>query len=131
VPDSNIHQTLLDAAADAARFSLAPYSATNVGAAALCADGSIITGTNLETAAWVPGLHAETSVIAQWQLRGCPDVTHLVVVAINPTRPLPPCGMCRQLLIEHLGPELKVWTKDGYVTLETLLPLAFGAKDLS
>lgn len=131
VNETQIRQLLEDVAYKAATLSISPYSATKVGAAVLTDSRNVITGANLESAAWVPGLHAETSVVAHWQMQGCPPVTHLFVGALDPSRVLSPCGMCRQLLIEHFGAELMVWTLDGWVTLGSLLPLHFGAKDLS
>ncbi len=118
-------------ALSAAGYSKSEYSHTRVGAAALTTASVVLSGTNLETAAWVPGLHAETSVVAHWQMRGCPEVTHLVVMATDPDRPLSPCGMCRQLLFEMFGGALQLWTPQGWVQLSTLLPMAFGSKDLS
>ena len=131
VNETQIRQLLEDAAHQAATLSISPYSSTKVGAAALTHSHDVITGANLESAAWVPGLHAETSVVAQWQMQGCPLVTHLFVVALEPSRVLSPCGMCRQLLVEHFGADVMVCTIEGWVTLGSLLPLHFGAKDLS
>lgn len=132
--------TLHSAALQAATLSRSEYSSTKVGAAALTTDGDVIRGTNLETAAWVPGLHAETSVVAAWQMLGQPSVSHLVIVSLDPDRVLAPCGMCRQLLYEMFGGELLVWGLgsaqssspiETWTPLSTLLPWAFGPKDLS
>jgi cytidine deaminase len=42
-----------------------------------------------------------------------------------------PCGRCRQVLIEHGGPELLIAKPGGVVSLGELLPQAFGLKDLA
>ncbi|MEZ5138390.1 MAG: cytidine deaminase [Acidimicrobiales bacterium] len=43
---------------------------------------------------------------------------------------LAPCGRCRQILFEFGGPDLAIDTGDGIVTLDALLPGAFGPADL-
>ena len=41
-----------------------------------------------------------------------------------------PCGRCRQLLWEHGGPQLVLWTARGERPMSDVLPDAFGASDL-
>ena len=57
VPDEEL--PLVNAALKATEQSYAPYSEFHVGAAALLADGTIVTGSNQENAAYPSGLCAE------------------------------------------------------------------------
>lgn len=43
---------------------------------------------------------------------------------------LMPCGRCRQVLMEHGGPDMLIDHPDGAKPLGELLPDAFGAKDI-
>jgi cytidine deaminase len=54
-----------------------------------------------------------------------------VAVVAGDGNPLLPCGRCRQLLLEHGGPELLVDTERGPVPLNELLPAAFGGADVA
>ncbi|MCQ2203884.1 MAG: cytidine deaminase [Bacteroidales bacterium] len=100
-----LHETLRNAAAEAAHMAYAPYSNFHVGAAARLANGEIITGSNQENAAYPSGLCAER-VTLFYANAHYPNVavTHLMIYAENadgvlPT-PITPCGACRQVIIE-------------------------------
>ena len=56
-------RALLDDAIEATRRSYAPYSHFSVGAAALLANGVVVTGTNQENAAYPSGLCAERTTL--------------------------------------------------------------------
>ncbi|MDE5702602.1 MAG: cytidine deaminase, partial [Bacteroides sp.] len=60
---SEADRRLLDAACEATGRSYAPYSHFSVGAAARLADGTIVTGTNQENAAYPSGLCAERTTL--------------------------------------------------------------------
>ncbi|MBP5709519.1 MAG: cytidine deaminase [Bacteroidales bacterium] len=97
---------LMDKAFEAARGAYAPYSRFYVGAAILLANGEIVTGSNQENSAYPSGLCAERTTAFSASAR-FPGVAFkkLVIVAINPDKPLdrpvPPCGACRQVLMEY------------------------------
>lgn len=98
-------QTLMTAAMEATERSYAPYSHFSVGAAALLANGIVVTGTNQENAAYPSGLCAERTTLfyANSQYPDQP-VTTLAIAARTerdfiPT-PIPPCGACRQVILE-------------------------------
>ncbi|MBD3222605.1 cytidine deaminase, partial [bacterium] len=94
-------------AADAVRqHSYAPYSGFRVGAALRCADGTVVTGTNVENASYGLSLCAERSAVAQAVAGGRREFTHLAIVA-DGREPTPPCGACRQVLVEF-GDDLVV-----------------------
>ncbi len=77
----------------------APYSGFRVGAALQSADGAISTGCNVENAAFPAGICAERSALAAAVAAGHREF-QLLVVASEATEPTPPCGLCRQALVE-------------------------------
>jgi cytidine deaminase len=114
---------LLALAAEAAASAYAPYSGLRVGAAALARDGRVFTGVNVENASYGLSLCAERSALAHAVAEGIRpgDVEALAVTA-------PPCGACRQWLVE-LAPDRVVYVRpDGSRAVATpaeLLPDAF------
>lgn len=112
------------AAVRAAAASYAPYSGLAVGAAAVCDDGRVVTGCNVENASYGLSLCAETTMAGQLRLSGG---GRLVAVACRSGAGalLMPCGRCRQVLHEFGGPECLVDTPHGPWPLRDLLPLAF------
>lgn len=97
---------VVEAALKAQVSSYAPYSRFNVGAAVLLADGSIVTGSNQENAAYPSGLCAERTAMfsASAGHPGIPFVTLAVVGGPSQTvcdEPAAPCGGCRQVMAEY------------------------------
>jgi cytidine deaminase len=121
------------AAADVRSSAYAPYSGYLVGAAALADDGRLLTGCNVENAAYGVGLCAECGVVSNLHASGG---GRLVAVACagapagHQARVVLPCGRCRQLIAEQGGPATLVDTPDGPVPLARLLPDAFDASEL-
>ena len=113
------------AAVAAAGAAYAPYSRLHVGAAALCDDGRMVTGCNVENASYGLGLCAETTLAGQLRLTGG---GRLVAVACRSGTGelLMPCGRCRQVLYEFGGPECLIDTPHGAAPLREVLPDAFG-----
>lgn len=107
----------------------APYSGFPVGAAAIVDDGRIILGCNVENVSYGLGLCAECAVVCALHSSGGGRLVALSCVAADGA-PLMPCGRCRQVLLEHGGPELLVDHPNGPRTLAELLPDAFGPTDL-
>jgi cytidine deaminase len=116
-------------AQDAAGRAYAPYSRVHVGAAALVEDGGIVTGCNVENASYGLTLCAECGLISNLYDSGG---GRLIAVSVLDDRGsyMMPCGRCRQLLLEHGGPEMLVDSPDGPRRLDSLLPLAFTPADL-
>lgn len=108
----------------------APYSGYRVGAAALVADGRVVTGCNVENAAYGVTLCAECGLVSELVAGGG---GHLVAFACVDAagETIMPCGRCRQLLWEHGGPDLLVRTPHGVRTMAQLLPDAFGPDNLA
>jgi cytidine deaminase len=120
---------LRTAAVAAAGSAYAPYSRLSVGAAALCDDGRVVTGCNVENASYGLTLCAECTMAGQLRLTGG---GRLVAVACRSGAGalLMPCGRCRQVLFEFGGPSCLVDTPRGPAPLAEVLPDAFGPSDL-
>ena len=128
VPDWAV---LRDAADAVAARAYAPYSGLRVGAAGLCDDGQVVTGCNVESASFGLTLCAECGLVSALVAHGRDRLVAVSVTAAD-GRPLAPCGRCRQLLIEHGGPELLVdgGPKAPPRRLGDMLPEAFDRSEL-
>jgi cytidine deaminase len=113
----------------AAASAYCPYSGLQVGAAALCDDGRVVTGCNVENAAYGVALCAECTMAGQLRLTGG---GRFVAVACRSGEGelLMPCGRCRQIIHELGGPDCLVDTPRGVLTMREVLPDAFGPEDL-
>jgi len=130
---------LLDVAHEAAKHAYAPYSRFKVGAAVLLKNGHIISGNNQENAVYPLGTCAERVALfyASAQFPETP-IEKIAITAIGHeceiARPVPPCGSCRQALLEYevkFGEPIKVIMAgekgEVYVakSVAELLPLSF------
>jgi cytidine deaminase len=125
---SHVGAMLRERSAAAMRHAYAPYSGFKVGAALLGTDGSVTEGCNVENAAYPAGLCAERAAVAAAVSRGVREF-EVVVITTEAETPTPPCGICRQVLMEF-APQLVVLsvTRDGAEALwsmSDLLPEAF------
>lgn len=124
---------LYEAALEVRERAHAPYSGFKVGAALLTESGEIFVGCNIENASIGATVCAERTAIGTAIARGQTHPKALCVVTRLDT-PAAPCGICRQVLAEFAD-ELPILIAniDGdrvYTTLDELLPLRFGARDL-
>ncbi len=137
-------ESLIAAARDAATRAYAPYSNYHVGAALGFADGSVVTGANVENASYGLTLCAETVAVGKalsedW--RGRLEAVAVIggkAGAVGAGDPVTPCGRCRQILneIAALGDsDPQVWCVGeagvAEYRLSQLLPDAFGPASLS
>ena len=121
--------SLREAAIRAMQNSYSPYSKFAVGAAALTADGRIVSGCNVENASYGLALCAECSLVSDlFRTGGGKLVAFSCVDAQGQT--LMPCGRCRQLLMEHAEVGMLLETVSGVKTIEEVLPDAFSPRDL-
>jgi cytidine deaminase len=118
------------AAVAVAAHAYAPYSGLRVGAAGQDADGTIVTGCNVENVSYGLTLCAECGLVGAQHAAAAGPLVAVSVVA-GDGAPLVPCGRCRQLLLEAGGPGLLLDSDTGPVRLGELLPGAFTGADLT
>ena len=123
---------LVTAAREVMKCSHSPYSGFRVGAALLGVDGRIYTGTNVENASFGLSICAERAAVFKAVSEGCTGFRACAVVTGTP-EPTPPCGACRQVLLEF-GPDMKIYMAGRGDTVEEhdlrdLLPLPFDTFD--
>lgn len=130
---------LVQNAFEALKFSYAPYSHFRVGAALLCEDGEIYTGCNIENAAYSPSNCAERTAFFKAVSEGKKRFHAICIVnedAKGNHDYCPPCGVCRQVMMEFCHPSdfkiilAKSETEYRVFSLEELLPLGFGPESL-
>ena len=114
--------------------SYSPYSGFAVGAALLCADGAVLTGCNVENAAYGSTICAERTALVKAVSEGRRDGFAALAIAGRSEDYCWPCGACRQMLHEFApGLRLLVARGDGdfvSTTLDALFPCGFGPKSL-
>lgn len=91
---------LMERAKEAAEASYSPYSHFKVGAALLCEDGSIITGTNVENRSFGLTNCAERSAFYTAISGGIQNFIKIAVYSPDTEDLLTPCGACRQVISE-------------------------------
>ena len=135
---SESDRELLGAACEATNRSYAPYSHFSVGAAARLASGAIVTGSNQENAAYPSGLCAERTTLFYANSQYPDQAVKTLAIAARTESdfldtPIPPCGACRQVLLEtekRYGKPMRIllYSKSDIYILEGvsgLLPLSF------
>ena len=131
---------LIRAAFKARSFAYTPYSHFKVGAALLAKNGMVYTGCNIENASYTPTNCAERTAVFKAVSEGILDFEAIAIAGgpgLEPPRDFaPPCGVCRQVLVEFCDPDRflvllckgdKTWKE---FTLAELLPLGFSGKNL-
>ena len=134
---SAIQQTeLLSRAREACSRAYAPYSQFPVGAAVADNTGRIFAGCNVENSSYGLTQCAERNAIGAAVAAGVAAGKLAVMLIFTPgSAPTPPCGACRQVLLELLAPDAVViaCNGDGQVrewSVEGLLPDPFVPKYL-
>lgn len=104
---SKIENSLYEAAKSARENAYAPYSNFLVGCSVLLENGEIYSGNNQENAAFPSGLCAERTAI-YWVAANFPNEKIKKIFVVGGPRefseknpPIPPCGNCRQSLMEY------------------------------
>ena len=125
---TDVSAALRERATAAMEHAYAPYSGFRVGAALLGIDGSVSEGCNVENAAYPSGICAERAAVAAAVTRGVRQFDTIVIVT-EAEVPTPPCGMCRQVLVEF-APQLEVISvtvggAQARWSMSELLPAAF------
>ena len=132
------YKELASLAVKATGRSYAPYSHFNVGAALLCADGTVYLGANIENAAYSVTCCAERVALFEAVGNGKREFKAIAIAGglngeVN--SPCAPCGVCRQALSEFCSPDLEIVLalpngEYELCTLGELLPRSFGAASL-
>lgn len=128
-------QALVEMAFSMLRYSYSPYSHFPVGAALLCADGTVYTGCNVENAAFGSSICAERTALVKAVSEGHRDDFVKIAIAGNSEAYCWPCGACRQMLYEF-APELTVLVANQdhqfvILPLAELMPHGFGPKHIA
>ncbi|MFH1131318.1 MAG: cytidine deaminase [Pseudomonadota bacterium] len=112
----------------ARRKAYAPYSRFKVGAALLLDNEEIVCGSNVENASYGLCMCAERNAVATAISQGKNKFVALAI-ASGKADPAPPCGMCRQVLVEFCTDlEIMLLNSTGTkkrTTLSKLLPHPF------
>jgi cytidine deaminase len=111
----------------------APYSGFRVGAALKARDGREFAACNVENASYPASMCAERAAIAAAIAAGARDLG-AIVIATDAAEPVPPCGICRQVLSE-LAPTIEVMSctrggRESRWTISSLLPHPFTPQSL-
>lgn len=126
---------LIALAKEAMTHAYVPYSDYRVGAALLCADGTVYQGCNIENASYSPTVCAERTAFFKAVYDGHREFSAIAVCGGKDgviTGFFPPCGVCRQVMREFCRedfPVILVGAGADYqvLTLGELLPHSFSS----
>jgi cytidine deaminase len=126
-------EKLVELAKEAMTHAYVPYSGYKVGAALLCADGTVYQGCNIENAAYGPTNCAERTAFFKAVYDGHRDFVSIAVCGGKDgiiTGAFPPCGVCRQVMREFCEDDFMIYivNADGKydaVPMCELLPHSF------
>lgn len=134
---------LVDEARAIMAKSYAPYSHFHVGSALRSFSGKVITGTNVENAAYGPSICAERAALFHANALGESKIKSIAIIGkgddFNTEEVVAPCGVCRQVIYEYAQRSdydieiiMSNSLSDKVIVsrISDLLPLAFGPKDL-
>jgi cytidine deaminase len=134
---------LVFAARESALNAYAPYSRFRVGAAVRLKSGIIVTGANVENAAFPSGICAERSALSNSVSNHHNDNPLAIAIAALTDdgltdEPVPPCGNCRQVIAEEesrTGNQIRIILSGKSKTMvidsiSSLLPLQFTKRNL-
>jgi cytidine deaminase len=131
-------EKLCELAIDAMHHAYVPYSGYKVGAALLCADGTVYQGCNIENAAYSPTNCAERTAFFKAISEGDRHFSAIAIVGGKEGEELSknctPCGVCRQVMTEFCDEDFEVvlGTPDDFKVykLPEVMPLSFTATEL-
>ncbi len=114
---------LIDKAKEAKKFSYAPYSNFNVGAALLASSGKVYFGCNVENSSY--GLTICAERVAFFKAISDGEREFEAIAIVSDGDDCMPCGACRQIMAEFCSPDFVVVLENKTFTLGELLPHAF------
>ncbi len=120
---------LAQKAVEAKTNAIPTYSNFHVGAALLTRDDKIIIGANIENASYGLTMCAERVAVFTALIQGERNFK-AIAIAGDSENYLPPCGACRQILLEFCGKDLDVIMvnnsgKSKKMKMADLLPFSF------
>ncbi len=124
-------EKLVQLAREARDRAYTPYSHFKVGCALVDQHEQVHLGCNIENAAYGPTNCAERTALFRAIADGVPKGRFKAMAVIGDTqKPIAPCGICRQVMVELCAPDMPVYLAnlDGEIietTVEALLPGAF------
>ena len=113
-----------------------PYSKFPVGAALPLKDGSVVNGVNVENVSFGATNCAERTAIFTAIAKGYKKGDFQAIAIAGDTEDyLPPCSICRQVLVEFCSPDMPVYLTNAKkeckeLTLKELVPYAFTELDM-
>ena len=136
--ENNDIMNLIQSAIKAKKFSYAPYSNFNVGAALLTKDNKIFTGCNIESASFSATVCAERTAFFNAISQDEKNFKAIAIVGSKNTSPIknfcPPCGICRQVMTEFCNDDFLIILFDGksykQLKLSELMPFTFGYSNI-
>lgn len=128
------YSDLLQIAHKAKTHSYSPYSNFRVGAVLVTDEGNMYTGVNVENSSYGLTNCAERTAVFKAVTEGERKFKTIVLVS-DAKDFIPPCGACRQVLMEVCGPDLEVVMSNSdneiqILKLSELLPLSFNKEFL-
>ena len=127
-------ELLFSTALEALENSHSPYSNFQVASAVKMSNGKIYNGCNIENASYGATVCAERVAIWKAISEGAGRIESILVI-VKTDSPWPPCGMCRQVIVEFADPSAEViitntakkWKK---MTVADICPSFFGPENL-
>lgn len=129
-------ETLMESARAVKSNAYMPYSKFPVGAALLLKDGTVINGVNVENVSFGATNCAERTAIFTAITKGYKKGDFQAIAIAGATEGyLPPCSICRQVLVEFCPPDMPVYLTNAKneckeLTLKELVPYAFTNLDI-
>ena len=130
--------SLIKSALEARKFAYVPFSGFRVGAALLSKTGKIYAGCNIENAAYSPTNCAERTAFFKAVSEGEREFEAIAIAGGYEGEPAdycPPCGVCRQVMLEFCTPDFIVILAKSendfqIYTLGEIMPQAFTPSSL-
>lgn len=132
------YKQLIQVALKTRELAYVPYSNFKVGAALLTFDDKIISGCNIESAAYSPSNCAERTAFFKAVSEGINEFKAIAIVGgfDDALQSCYPCGVCRQVMAEFCNPNsfeiIVAKSIDNYKIhlLDELMPFSFGPSNL-
>ena len=126
---------LCEKAVTAKEKALPTYSHFHVGAALLTKDNKLYIGGNIESSSYGLTICAERTALFTALLDGAREFEAIAIAGGDGDDYCPPCGACRQVLMDYCGGDLKVYLTNNSneikeFKLKELIPYSFGEENL-